>query len=84
MIKQFREIGPSVSFKTGIALKNASKAAKIIKLVDRIDNLCELDWSNGFAKVYAGESILLLNESLTGVNTELENELRDICERILS
>lgn len=64
--------------------KNASKSAKIIKLVDRIDNLCELDWSDGFSKLYANESILLLNESLTGVNAELENELRDICERILS
>ncbi len=64
--------------------KNASKQAKIIKLVDRIDNLCELDWSDGFSKLYASESLLLLDTSLTGVNTELENELRDICERILS
>ena len=65
-------------------LKAASKEAKIIKLVDRIDNLSELDWSDGFAKVYAAESFLLLDTSLTGVNTELENEFRDICERILS
>ena len=44
------------------ALRQASFPAKIIKLLDRIDNLTEMDGADdGFAVVYAKESLLLAN-----------------------
>lgn len=57
-----------------------SPEAKLIKLVDRIDNLREIDAKGEkFAKLYRQESLLLLNECLRGINAELEKELEDLC-----
>ena len=55
---------------------------KIIKLIDRIDNLCELDWSDNFAQVYAKESRLLL-DVLRGIDQDLENELDGLITAII-
>ena len=55
----------------------------MIKLVDRIDNLNELDWADGFSQVYAHESLLPLDEALVGTDSELEEELRNIILDIL-
>jgi (p)ppGpp synthase/HD superfamily hydrolase len=65
-------------------LKNASYEAKLIKLIDRIDNLGEIPLSDGFAVVYARESLLLLEEALVGTDENLEKELRDIIALILN
>jgi (p)ppGpp synthase/HD superfamily hydrolase len=58
-------------------IKSISTEAKLVKLIDRIDNLYEMPESDGFALVYAKESILLLDECLTGIDVELEQELRN-------
>lgn len=65
-------------------LKDISKEAKIIKLCDRIDNLTDL-FSNdtapkNFKNKYREESILLLQECLTGVDDKLENEFKKLIE----
>jgi len=64
-------------------IKASSYEAKIIKLIDRIDNLGEIPPSGDFGVVYAKESLLLLNEALVNTDEELENELRDIINLIL-
>lgn len=64
-------------------IKAISWEAKLIKLIDRIDNLNELDWADGFSQVYARESLLLLDEALVGTDSELEEELRNIILDIL-
>lgn len=65
-------------------IQASSYEAKLIKLIDRIDNLGEIPPSGNFAVVYyAKESLLLLNEALVGTDEELENELRDIVNLIL-
>lgn len=58
-------------------IKGIRTESKLVKLIDRIDNLYEMPESDGFAIVYAKESILLLDECLTGVDVELEQELRN-------
>lgn len=58
-------------------IKGISHEAKLVKLIDRIDNLYEIPETDGFAIVYAKESILLLDECLTGVDAQLEQELRN-------
>jgi len=71
-------------------LAMASREAKIIKLVDRIDNLNETisDMEGGydtdakFAKLYAHESLQLLEDSLVMTHNELEAELRDVITRV--
>ncbi len=63
---------------------------KIIKLIDRIDNVNEfiMDYVLGlfgdpwFLRQYADESELLLKEALTGVNQDLELELADAIKRL--
>ena len=60
-------------------IKGICLESKLVKLIDRIDNLYEMPESDGFAIVYAKESILLLDECLTGVDAELEAELRNRC-----
>lgn len=60
-------------------IKGIRPESKLVKLIDRIDNLYEMPESDGFAIVYAKESILLLDECLTGVDAELEAELRNRC-----
>ena len=36
-------------------LMTVPRAAKVVKLIDRIDNLREIDPSDGFAELYANE-----------------------------
>lgn len=67
-----------------IKIKGNSYEAKLIKLIDRIDNLYELDWADQFAKIYAGESLLLLDEALVGTDKDLEDEFRGIVTQILA
>lgn len=55
---------------------------KIIKLIDRIDNLSEIDREDGFAKVYARESLLLL-EVLRDADSELAAELEALANGLL-
>lgn len=61
-----------------------SKEAKLIKLVDRIDNLTEMyDDSQtpyDFFVKYRKESLELLEESLTDVDHDLEVEVRRLAE----
>lgn len=64
-------------------IKTISWEAKLIKLIDRIDNLNELDWTDGFSNIYAKESLLLLNEALIGTDPQLEEELKNIILGIL-
>jgi (p)ppGpp synthase/HD superfamily hydrolase len=64
-------------------IQASSYEARLIKLIDRIDNLGEIPPSGDFAVVYAKESLLLLNEALVNTDEELENELRDIVNLIL-
>ena len=58
--------------------------AKLIKLMDRIDNLREIDLANDaeFAKMYANESLSLL-EVLRDVDDELTIELETVIKGIL-
>ena len=67
-----------------LKLKDASYEAKVIKLIDRIDNLNELPQAQSFTFLYAKESLLLLNEALTGVDQDLESELHNIIMVILN
>lgn len=58
---------------------------KMIKLADRIDNLWDFYIAgDGFMYIYAEETQLLLDESLTGVNRIHEKELKVLINRILS
>ncbi len=56
-------------------LEQASKEVKIIKMLDRIDNLNDLDPKDSFCKLYAGESLLLV-DVIGDADTELAGELR--------
>lgn len=60
-----------------IRIKEISREAKIIKLVDRIDNLGEFPIDEGFLRRYLSESKDLL-EVLRGVHPELEKELENL------
>lgn len=53
-----------------------SDTAKIIKLIDRIDNLNEIDPADKFAKLYCDESAALL-EVIGGADEQLAKELAD-------
>lgn len=72
------------------ALRDVSNPAKVIKLVDRIDNLLDIpsiDKSGNrpdyrFVKMYAEESLALLG-ALEGVDQTLENQLRLAAEDLL-
>ncbi len=59
-----------------------SNECKMVKLIDRIDNLHEIDLTSDFARLYANESLLLL-EVLLGIDGELESELRSIATSML-
>lgn len=63
-------------------LKTVPKEVKLIKLIDRIDNIKELDVNNSFAKLYGRESELLA-EVLTGVDDELHKELVCLIQGLL-
>lgn len=55
-------------------LKTISREAKIIKMLDRIDNLKEIDYTDSFAKLYAKESRSLL-AAVGDADPELASEL---------
>lgn len=55
-----------------------SHECKIVKLIDRIDNLGEIDRSTAFATLYAVESRQLL-DVLRGADDALCNELNEAC-----
>lgn len=60
-----------------------SKEAKLIKLADRLDNLKDIEQAPvSFAKKYAKESLHLLT-ALEDIDTEIYNEIKEICDRIL-
>lgn len=63
-------------------LKSIDNECKVVKLIDRIDNLLEMDWSDGFAKLYAEESLLLL-EAISDADESLAEELKSIANEIL-
>ena len=63
-------------------ISNIPVKFKIIKLIDRIDNLREVDRAEDFSKKYAQESKLLAN-SLKNVDSLLEQELEQIIQDIL-
>jgi (p)ppGpp synthase/HD superfamily hydrolase len=57
----------------------ASHGARVIKLLDRIDNLQEMQGcGDDFLALYRKESLLLL-EALAGTDEELEDELGKLC-----
>lgn len=58
------------------------RECKIVKLMDRIDNLGEIDLSDDFAPLYAKESLQLL-EVLEGSDSLLEAELRKLAEGMI-
>lgn len=58
-----------------------SKEAKVVKLIDRIDNLREIDINEGFARKYADESMLLV-KALADADPALASELEKICVAI--
>lgn len=58
-------------------LASASRAVRLLKLLDRLDNLRELDDApHDFRVRYLHESRQLLDEALSGVDADLEAELR--------
>jgi (p)ppGpp synthase/HD superfamily hydrolase len=59
-------------------MAKVSTQAKIVKLIDRIDNLREIDRGNDFFSVYAAES-LLLADVLDVADAALADELRSLC-----
>ncbi len=60
-------------------LQHAPPEIKILKLLDRIDNLRELPRDSDLWQVYLQESLLLL-EVLRGVDPALEEELVESCK----
>jgi len=64
-------------------LSGVSKQAKLIKLVDRIDNLWDLIKAPyDFVQLYLHESRMLLDEALRGVDEEYEREYERAVEYI--
>lgn len=65
-------------------LEDAPREAKVIKLVDRIDNLRDLSGSaSDFKILYARESLLLL-EVIREAHTTLAHELKKLAESFLT
>ena len=63
-------------------LATASKEVKIIKMLDRIDTLNDLDPQDNFVTVYAGESLLLV-DVIGSADTDLADELRTVAHMLL-
>lgn len=61
---------------------SASYAAKVLKLIDRADNLGEIDRESSFAALYARESLLLVNV-LCGVDAYWEHRVRQLAEGLI-
>jgi (p)ppGpp synthase/HD superfamily hydrolase len=65
-------------------LAGAPRRVKIIKMIDRLDNLREMDGSAGdFARLYGEESLLLV-EVLKDADPALAEELRTVAESLRS
>jgi (p)ppGpp synthase/HD superfamily hydrolase len=63
-------------------LRKATREAKIIKMIDRIDNLRDMDGADDqFRQLYAGES-LLLAETVGDADSALKAELVEICRKM--
>jgi (p)ppGpp synthase/HD superfamily hydrolase len=62
-------------------ISTISREAKVVKLIDRIDNLREIDPNEGFAQKYADESMLLV-EVLEDADPVLATELKRVCMAI--
>lgn len=60
-------------------LQDCGLGVKLIKLIDRIDNLLEMDPADGFLVLYRQES-LLLAEVLKDADEQLYQELVDLCQ----
>lgn len=58
-------------------ISSISGECKVVKMIDRIDNLLEIDTTSDFAKIYAGESLLLL-EVLRDADASLAEELHNL------
>lgn len=58
-----------------IAISKLPINLKIIKCLDRIDNIKELDKSDDFSKIYSVESFQLLTESLYDIPYKYKEEL---------
>ena len=64
-------------------LKDAPREVKVVKLIDRLDNLLEVpaEIDPDFAELYAGESLLLV-EAIGDADEELAQQVRDTCEHL--
>jgi len=66
-------------------LVRAPWIVKLIKLCDRIDNLQEMyddhQTPEDFIRLYCGESLMLLEESLQGVDSDLQEQLGKLANR---
>lgn len=60
----------------------ASKEAKILKMLDRIDNLGEIDPKEKFARTYAAESVHLA-EAIGDADRALKEELLKLAAKLL-
>ena len=62
-------------------IASACQESRIIKMVDRIDNLRDMPLTppNSYTKMYLAES-LLLAKAIGSADSELEQELVDLCE----
>lgn len=61
----------------------APQEVKLIKLIDRTDNLNEIDPTKKFAKPYAQESLDLLEGALVFTDHNLEKEMLAVIQKIL-
>lgn len=64
-------------------LSACSDGVKVIKMYDRLDNLCEIDPNDGFAILYAKESLALL-EAIGDADRELYATCRQVAENLLN
>lgn len=65
-----------------VRISKASYWAKVIKLIDRNDNLNDMEGATErFFRIYVEEARLMLNEGLRNVDLELEKELADTIEK---
>lgn len=62
-------------------LRNASEEAKIIKMIDRLDNLNEMPDCD-FAAKYAQESLLLV-DAIGDADYEMASQIKEKCQEIL-
>jgi (p)ppGpp synthase/HD superfamily hydrolase len=63
-------------------LRNVSRSSKRIKLCDRLDNISDLDPSDGFSRKYARETISLL-DAIGDANPQMASEILIKVEQLL-